>query len=109
MFHLMGERNRAKATTEKTTSVMHSCRTLSCGTDHSEEPMRLAGTWKMYSKRAMPQLARITIHSGWSLNFRCPYQARFMKVLEMVSRRIVFIRPRAYRDCRRIWMRLFGA
>src|SRR5271163_2153028 len=91
MFHLIGERKSANATMEKTTSVMHSCKTLSCGTDHSAEPIRLAGTWKIYSNKAIPQLARITIQSGWSLNFRCPYQARFIKVFERVSSRIVFM------------------
>src|SRR5580693_4074783 len=80
-----------------TTSVMHSWRILSWKTDHSLEPMRFAGTWKMYSNNAIPQLARITIQSGWSLNFKCPYQARFMNVFEMVSRMMVFMRLKANR------------
>jgi hypothetical protein len=37
----------------------------------------------------MPQLARIAIHSGDSLYLRCPYQAKVMKMLEMVSKRMV--------------------
>src|SRR5882762_2649062 len=70
---------------------MHSCRTLSCATLHSVEPMRFAGTWKTYSNNAMPQLARITIQSGLSLNFKWPYHARFMNTFEIVSRMIVLI------------------
>jgi hypothetical protein len=38
----------------------------------------------------MPQLATITIHSGESLYFKCPYQAKVMKMLEMVRRMTVF-------------------
>ena len=40
----------------------------------------------------MPQLAKITIHSGervWF--FKCPYQARVIKRLEMTRRAVVFI------------------
>src|SRR4051812_7326362 len=33
----------------------------------------------------MPQLTRITIQSGTSLNFRWPYQAKVMKMLEQSS------------------------
>src|SRR5690348_15534985 len=38
--------------------------------------------------KAMPQLAKITIHSGRWVNFRCPYQAKVMKTLEHSSRTI---------------------
>jgi len=41
----------------------------------------LAGTAKQYSMNAMPQLATITSHSGRSVNFRCPDQAKVMKTL----------------------------
>src|SRR5450432_3514314 len=51
--------------------------------------MRLAGTWKQYSKKAMPQLARITFQSASLRYFRCPYHAKVMKIFETVSRRIV--------------------
>jgi hypothetical protein len=40
---------------------------------------------------AMPQLARIAIHSGVSLYLRCPYQASVMKMLEIVNNMIVRI------------------
>jgi len=40
----------------------------------------------MYSKSAMPQLTRIAIQSAELRNFKCPYQARFMNRLEIVSR-----------------------
>jgi hypothetical protein len=49
----------------------------------------------MYSNSAMPQLINITVNKGRlcahfiSLNFRCPYQAKVMKALERMSKRIV--------------------
>src|ERR1700726_2701564 len=64
---------------------------LSCAALNSYEPMRLAGTWKQYSKKAMPQLARMTFQSASLRYFRWPYQAKVMKIFEMVSRRIVRI------------------
>src|ERR1700688_3812911 len=64
---------------------------LSCAALNSYEPMRLAGTWKQYSKKAMPQLARMTFQSASLRYFRWPYQAKVIKIFEMVSRRIVRI------------------
>src|SRR5664279_57175 len=55
---------------------------LSSAAESTACPQRLAGTAKQYSKKAMPQLARITSHSGRSVNLRCPYQANVMKTLE---------------------------
>jgi hypothetical protein len=44
-----------------------------------------------YSKKAMPQLTRMAIHTGESFMFRrCPYQAKVMKMLERQSRPTVF-------------------
>src|SRR5688572_7678974 len=40
----------------------------------------------------MPQLARIAIHIGEFLYFRCPYQAKVMKMLEIVRRIAVVMR-----------------
>src|SRR5271168_3861908 len=42
---------------------------------------------KRYSKKAMPQLARMTSHIGALLNFgfRLPYHANVMKMFEQVS------------------------
>src|SRR5438067_12081981 len=40
----------------------------------------------------MPQLTRITPHSGAWRCLRCPYQAKVMKMLEMVSRMMVVMR-----------------
>ena len=37
----------------------------------------------------MPQLARITSHSGTFLNFKCPYHAKVIKMFETVSRMTV--------------------
>ena len=39
----------------------------------------------------MPQLITITLKSGWLRNFKCPYHAKVMKMLEMVSRMIVLM------------------
>src|ERR1700704_2192468 len=64
---------------------------LSCAALNSYEPMRLAGTWKQYSKKAMPQLARRTFQIASLRYLRWPYQAKVMKIFEMVSRRIVRI------------------
>ena len=50
--------------------------------------MRLAGTAKQYSMKAMPQLARIASTMGEDLYLRCPYQANVMKTLEAKSIRI---------------------
>jgi hypothetical protein len=42
----------------KTERVITSCRIFSCGSVSAVYPIRLAGTWRRYSKRAIPQLAR---------------------------------------------------
>src|ERR1700680_3759733 len=55
--------------------------------------MRFAGTWKQYSKKAISQLTTITLYSGTSRYFKCPYQAKVMKMLEMVSSAIAFMGP----------------
>src|SRR5690242_13367598 len=51
--------------------------------------MRLAGTWKQYSAKAISQLTRITLKRGAWRYFKCPYQAKVMKILEMVRSNIV--------------------
>ena len=61
------------------------CKTLSYGTLHSFEPMRFAGTWKMYSNNARPPADQDDDTKGWFLNFKWPYQARFMNAFENVS------------------------
>jgi len=53
--------------------------------------MRFAGTWKQYSKNAIPQLIMITFQRASLRNFRWPYHAKVMKMFEMVSSRIVRI------------------
>src|SRR5262249_14695346 len=50
--------------------------------------MRLAGTARQYSIKAMPQLTTIAIKSGVERNLRCPYQAKVMNRLEPISIRI---------------------
>src|SRR3954468_10389414 len=52
--------------------------------------MRFAGTCSMYSKSAMPQLARMGTISGFApRSRRCAYHAKVMKTLEPRRRRIV--------------------
>src|SRR5260370_14476426 len=60
--------------------------------------MRFAGTWKQYSKKAIPQLTMIAFHRASLRNFKWPYQAKVMKILETVSNRIVRIRNAAPRN-----------
>src|SRR5215472_4839450 len=75
---------------------------FNCAGVNSYDPMRFAGTWKQYSKKAMPQLTRITFHSASLRNFRCPYHAIVMKTLEIVSNSIVRIlkfAPRVIPHC----------
>src|SRR5689334_1997841 len=50
--------------------------------------MRLAGTARQYSKKAMPQLIRTTCQSTAWGNLSCPYQAKVMKMLEANSSRM---------------------
>src|ERR1700676_1280517 len=74
---------------------------LSCAALNSYEPMRLAGTWKQYSKKAMPQLARMTFQSASLRFFRWPYHAKVINIFEIVSKRIVRIsRCPVIRYCR---------
>src|SRR5262245_15142155 len=47
--------------------------------------MRLAGTCTRYSKKAMPQLIRITTGRATSRKRRWPYQASVMKAFETIS------------------------
>src|SRR5580704_16761231 len=62
---------------------------LSCAVLNSYEPMRFAGTWKQYSKKAIPQLTKMTFQSAEVRNFKWPYQAKVIKIFEMVRRTIV--------------------
>src|SRR5437764_1346541 len=49
----------------------------------------LAGTWKQYSKKAIPQLTKITFQRAELRYLRWPYQAKVMKRLEIVNSRMV--------------------
>jgi hypothetical protein len=51
--------------------------------------MRYAGTWKQYSKKAMPQLARVTFQRASLRYLKWPYQANVIKTLEMSRRTMV--------------------
>jgi len=52
-------------------------------------PILLAGTCRQYSKKAIPQLINITSRKAEVLNFKCPYQAKVMNMLESKSKPIV--------------------
>ena len=88
---------KTTAKTVKTSREMTSWITLSSqiekGPPSWELPMRLAGTWKQYSNRAIPQLSRmmdsIPKRSILDLKAICPYQANVIKVLERISRAMV--------------------
>src|SRR5690606_14908715 len=54
---------------------------LSWTTEYTPLPMRLAGTIRLYSKKAMPQLTTIAMNSGALLYLRWPYQAKVMNTL----------------------------
>lgn len=54
-------------------------------------PIRLAGTVKQYSKKAIPQLMRMAFHKGIPFSFRCQYQANVIKMLEQISKKTVRI------------------
>src|SRR5215470_13274940 len=56
---------------------------------NSYDPIRFPGTWKQYSKNAIPQLAGTTYQRASLLYFRCPYHAKVMKMFEIVSSTIV--------------------
>ena len=85
---------------ENTVRVITSWITFSCqmenGPPFSIKPILLAGTWKQYSKKAKPQLNKIIsgkpklLNQLKSLSFRWPYQAKVMKMLEMISNIIVY-------------------
>ena len=74
-----------------TIKVMTSCIIFNCAAENLAWPMRLAGTWKQYSAKAISQLTRITFHIADCLNFKWPYHAKVIKTFEIVSRMIVFI------------------
>ena len=62
-------------------------------------PILLAGTCKQYSKNATPQLISITANKPklanflFSLNFKCPYQAKVIKTLDATKSAIA---PKPY-------------
>ena len=91
--------NRVTANIVNTVKVIASCITFSChklnGPPFAVKPILLAGTWKMYSKNAIPQLIKMApsspklLNQPNSLNFKCPYHAKVMKVLERIKRKMV--------------------
>jgi hypothetical protein len=75
----------------KTRREIASWRILSCGRVITVYPIRFAGTWNWYSKKAIPQARIATRNQGrWVISRRCPYQAAVMKVFEARRRRTVW-------------------
>lgn len=74
-----------------TLKVTTSCNILSCASERSVNPIRFAGTWNIYSSRAMPQLKKAAIYQGLSLRFfRWAYQAKVIKIFDIANSRTVF-------------------
>jgi hypothetical protein len=88
---------------ENTTKVTISWIVLSCAALNVWMPIRLAGTWKQYSKKAIPQLMSVTFHSCTFWYFKWPYHAKVIKILERIKNTMVNIRgpypiPRSAED-----------
>ena len=83
-----------KTVRETTSWIIFSWTRLN-GPPFSLNPILFAGTRNQYSKKAIPQDIRTIRTSGQSVlifiscNFRCPYQANVMRMLEQTSRRTV--------------------
>ena len=71
---------------ENTVSVIISWIVFNSAAVNVPYPILFAGTCRQYSKKAMPQLAIITIHSGDDLNLKCPYQANVIKTFDAVNK-----------------------
>jgi len=70
----------------KTNKVITSCMILSCATLKDVDPIRLAGTWSKYSKKAINQLTIAATSHGLSDNvLRCPYHAKVMNRFDKMS------------------------
>lgn len=90
---------RTKLNTTKTDRVSTSCIIFNCkrekGPPYSVDPNLFAGTWTIYSNKAMAQLNSITPQSGrflscsTPLNFKCPYQARVINTFDIISKPMV--------------------
>jgi hypothetical protein len=89
---------KTRGNTMNTISVMASCITFNCtrlnGPPFSVKPIRLAGTWKQYSKKTSPRLNNIiTRRAAWCpflpKNFKCQYQAMIINAFERNSSPIV--------------------
>src|SRR5947209_1435988 len=57
---------------------------FSCVAEYTAFPQRFAGTCRQYSKKAIPQLTKITSQIGRSLYLRWPYHAMVIKMLEQI-------------------------
>src|SRR6185312_4275710 len=85
--------------TVKTERVITSWIIFSChkenGPPSSLNPILFAGTWNMYSKKAIPQLIRITRNKltpaslPISFSLKWPYHASVINVLEQINKKTV--------------------
>ena len=80
-FAQVGNRKRHQHTQRQ-----HFLDGLNCAAVYAACPQRLAGTCRQYSKKAIPQLIRITVHNAVCWYRRRPYQATVIKTLEANSR-----------------------
>src|SRR5436190_20409933 len=70
-----------------TDNVITSCKILSCPSDNCVYPIRFAGTWIIYSKKAIPQLMIAATYHLRSFRFlRCMYHANVMKRLDRINK-----------------------
>jgi hypothetical protein len=88
-FQVKGSFKYSTEKTAKTDNGMTSWMVFNSAAEKWPWPIRFAGTIRQYSKKAIPQLTRITVISAVSLNFRCPYQAKVMKMFEARRRPMV--------------------
>ena len=73
-----------------TDRVITSCNIFNWPISNTVYPMRFAGTWSRYSKKAIPQLTKAAINQGLlDRFFRCPYHAKVIKALLHESRQTV--------------------
>ena len=69
-----------------TANVTTSCTTFNCARLNVVCPIRLAGTWSMYSKNAIPQLNNAAMYHFRSFQFRkWAYHAKVMNVFEQIN------------------------
>ena len=92
--------NKMLARITNTVRLIHSCITFNCisekGPPLSIQPIRFAGTWQQYSKKAIPHEKAMMPMSGHDFvtplccKERCPYQASVIKILLRIRSKMVY-------------------